>query len=123
MSDVDIRDRIKILREKLGLSQEKFGEKIGVKRATICNYEKKERNISEQAIKSICREFNVNKEWLLYGKEPMINQLSEDEELSNYVSELINDGDQTKKDLILTILKLDEEDWNVIKKIINSLKR
>lgn len=123
MSDVDIRDRIKILREKLGLSQEKFGEKIGVKRATICNYEKKERNISEQAIKSICREFNVNKEWLLYGKEPMINQLSDDEELSNYVSELINDGDQTKKDLILTILKLDEEDWNIIKKIINSLKR
>lgn len=118
----DIRDRVKILREKLGLSQEKFGERIGVKRATICNYEKKERNISDQAIRSICREFNVNENWLLTGEEPMLNQMSEDEELSKYVSELIKDGDQLKKDLILTILKLNEDDWEVIKKIINSLR-
>ena len=37
------------------------------------------------------------------------------------VTELVQDGDQLKKDLILTILKLDSEDWKVIKKIITGL--
>ena len=51
----------------------------------------------------------------------MFNQLSIDEEIVKYVSKLVQDGDQLKKDLILTILKLDAEDWEVIKKIITGL--
>ena len=51
----------------------------------------------------------------------MFKSLSTEEELIKYVSELVQDGDQLKKDLILTILKLDSEDWKVIKKIITSL--
>ncbi|WP_367280736.1 helix-turn-helix domain-containing protein, partial [uncultured Helicobacter sp.] len=48
-------ERIKFLRKTLGLSQDAFGEKIGITKASISRIEKNERNPSDQTIKSICR--------------------------------------------------------------------
>ncbi len=62
-----MNERIKRLRTTLGLSQEAFGEKIGITRASISNMEKGTRNPSDQTIKSICREFNVDYFWLTEG--------------------------------------------------------
>ena len=46
------------------MTQSEFGERIGVKGNTITNYESGNRSMSDQTIKSICREFNVNHFWL-----------------------------------------------------------
>ncbi|SQA14556.1 Predicted transcriptional regulator [Streptobacillus moniliformis] len=72
-----MNNRVKELRKKLKLSGDKFGSKLGVKRSTISNLENQTRNLTEQMIKSICREFNVNEEWLRYGNGPMFNSLKE----------------------------------------------
>ena len=50
--------RLKELRLALSLSQEELGKRIGITRAAISNLEKGTRNMSEQTIKSICREFH-----------------------------------------------------------------
>ena len=62
-----IGTRIKLLRKTLGLSQEAFGKKIGITKASISRIEKEDRNPSEQTIKSICREFGVDYFWLTEG--------------------------------------------------------
>lgn len=62
--------RIKELRKKLGLTLEKFGERLGVKKAAVSKWENGD-NITDQMFKSICREFNVNEEWLRSGKGEM----------------------------------------------------
>ena len=56
-----------MIREQLELSQEEFGERIGVTKSTISLLERKLRNPSERVIRDICREFNINEEWLRNG--------------------------------------------------------
>ena len=66
-----MNERIKQLRKHLGLNQENFGLKIGLTRSAICNYENGSRTLTEQTIMSICREFNVNRTWLVEGTGDM----------------------------------------------------
>jgi transcriptional regulator with XRE-family HTH domain len=66
-----IGERIKKLRKALCLNQTEFGKKIGLATNTIANYEIGRRSVSDQTIKSICREFNVNILWLEKGDGDM----------------------------------------------------
>ena len=77
-----MNERLKELRNKLNLTQEEFGKKIGSARNTIANYETGNRNPSNAIITSICREFNVNEVWLRTGEggeENMFTKISEDD--------------------------------------------
>lgn len=60
-------ERIKEIRKTLGLTLEKFGNRVGVGKSAISNIENGNRGITEQMQKAICREFNVNEEWLRDG--------------------------------------------------------
>ena len=73
-----MNDRIKVIRKEAGLSQEAFGEKIGVGKTAISKIEKGENSPSEQTIKSICREFNVNYALSCIDFEPMFNVTEND---------------------------------------------
>lgn len=64
---MDINDRIKLLRNTLGLSQESFGKNILLERSTISLIERHQRNVTDRIFNDICREFNVNEEWLRTG--------------------------------------------------------
>lgn len=63
--------RIKKIRKTLDLTQQAFAEKIGLKQNSIALIESGKRNISDQAILSICREFDVNEQWLKKGEGEM----------------------------------------------------
>ena len=69
-----MNERLKIIRLKLKLTQEDMGTKIGVTNATISRLEKGVNNFTERVITSICREFNVNEEWLRHGTGEMFIQ-------------------------------------------------
>lgn len=112
-------ERVKELRTALGLSGEKFGEKIGVKRSAISDIERGRNNLSEQNILAICREFNVNEDWLRYGTGEMFKDMTLDEEIISFIGDIQWDTSNTfKKRFISAISKLNEEEWNVLEKII-----
>ena len=62
-----LNERIRILRKTLGLTVEKFGARVGVAKTTISRLENGVNSVTEQMFKSICREFNVNEDWLRDG--------------------------------------------------------
>lgn len=62
-----MNERIKQIRRELGLTQTEFAERIGLKQNSIALIESGKRNISDQAVLSICREYGVNEEWLRTG--------------------------------------------------------
>lgn len=66
-----MNERIKELRKNLNLTMEKFGTRLGVGKTAISKLENGERNLTDLMSKSICREFNVNEEWLRTGKGEM----------------------------------------------------
>lgn len=63
--------RLKKLRKELDLTQSAFADRIGMKQNTIATYEMGRSVPSDQAIRSICREFDVNEEWLRNGTGEM----------------------------------------------------
>ena len=99
-----MRERIKLLRKLLNLNQTDFGNKIGVKQSTITGYETGIREPLDSVILSICREFNVNENWLRTGEGEMFHQLPEDDEVAIYVSDLLEETNPFY-DLILDIMK------------------
>jgi transcriptional regulator with XRE-family HTH domain len=87
----EVNERIKILRKKLGMTQEEFGNRIGLSKSGISNIEKGTRGISERHIKLICTMFNTNESWLRTG-EDSIKQLSKEisniEEIKEYLQSI-----------------------------------
>ena len=86
-----LKERIKRIRRELELTQQEFADRLGIKRGSIANYEIGRNDPVDSIISLICREFNVNEEWLRYGEGEMFNpaptdaldQLSEKYRLSN----------------------------------------
>lgn len=99
---MEMHERIKKLRkEYLKLSQEAFGERLGVSRSVINNIERNCLARPDQKlslIKLMCKDFGVNEEWLLYGNEPMFST-SETFSLEEFAKE------REMSDLELEILK------------------
>ena len=114
-----MNDRIKELRKELGLSGEKFGERIGVKKAAISKIESGVVGLSDSNILAICREFNVNEEWLRYGTGEMFKDMTLDEEIISFIGDIQWDASNTfKKRFISAVAKLNDEEWKVLEKII-----
>ncbi len=120
-----MNERIKELRNALNLTQDAFAKRLGVKRNTIGNYETGNRVPSDQSVFSICREFNVNEEWLRNGSGEMFNTLSQDEELAYIVGQALPQADDFVKDTFIALGRLSQEftadDWQVVKKFVDAL--
>lgn len=82
-----MKQRLRELRKTLNLNQTEFGNRIGVKQSTITGYETGNRIPLDSVIFSICREFNVNEDWLRYGKGEMF--LPPEDEVAEMVSQLL----------------------------------
>lgn len=63
-----MNERIKAVRKKHSLSMKAFGERIGISSPSVARLESGENNPSEQTIRAICSEFNVNRTWLETGE-------------------------------------------------------
>lgn len=76
-----MKERIKKIRKELDLTQQAFADKIGMKQNTIAQYEMGRTKPSDAIVFSICREFNVNEEWLRTGEGEMFVQLPDNPSL------------------------------------------
>ena len=74
-----MNERIRELRNELGLTQEEFCKKIGITRSNLAGYETNRINPSNGVILSICREYNVNEDWLRHGSGKMFIPAPNDE--------------------------------------------
>ena len=70
-------ERVKEVRKVLGLTLEKFGQKLGVGKTAISKIEKGENSLTEQMTISICREYKVNYDYLVDGDGDMFEDLPE----------------------------------------------
>lgn len=75
-----LNERIKTIRKNAGLSQDKFASMIGITFSSVSSLETGRNNPSEQTIRAICSEFNVNRYWLETGEgDPYIRKDTDDE--------------------------------------------
>ena len=126
-----MNERIRLLRKELGLNQSDFGNKIGVKQGTVAGYESGARTPLDAVVSSICREFDVNEEWLRTGKGEMFEQMTEQQKLLKYTGMLLKDKDSAIvnaiQSFIITYEQLDDTSKATLEKIaqqfIDNLKK
>ena len=119
-----LNNRIKKLRKALDLTQREFAERIGMKQNSIALIESGKRNISNQAILGICREFNANEDWLRTGNGDMFIEMSRDEEIAAFVGRALStESDTFKKRFISMLSRLNESDWEVLERMVMDIKK
>ncbi len=117
-----MNERLKQLRKALGLTQQEFADKIGSKRNTIAKYETNTNVPSTAVLSLICRVFNVNEKWIKSGEGEMFLPITRDDEIAKLSTDLFKEEDDSfKTRLILTLAKLDENEWAVLEKIAKEL--
>lgn len=124
-----MKDRIKKLRTELECTQEEFAKKLGLARNSIANYEIGRREPTNAIITSICREFNVNEEWLRTGRGEMFRQLLPTDEVAGYVEDLLEyDGHGNAfYDMIIEMMKayhnIDDKSKSVVKEYFKMIEK
>ena len=114
-----MKDRIKKIRKELDLTQQKFADKLGVQRNTIAMYEMGRTLPSDAIMRSICREFNINEDWLRTGQGEMFIKQTRDEQIASFVGSIqSSEDDSFKKRFISMLSALDESDWEVLEKMV-----
>lgn len=111
-------ERVKEVRKSLKMTLEEFGSKVGVAKQTISRIENGINNLTDQMAKSICREYNVNYDWLVSGEGEMFSDLPQtvlDELCKQY------DCDATDRSMIEEYLKLDATSRKVLKDYIRNV--
>lgn len=118
-----MNERLKKLRKALDLTQQEFADRIGVKRNSFANYETGRNTPIDAIIISICKEFNVNENWLRTGEGDMFIELSYSDEIAQFVGQLMTEEDDSfKKRLISGLTTLDENGWKVLEDFLDSIQ-
>lgn len=115
-----MNERVKELRKDLGITMEKFGERLGVTKTAISRLEKGERSITDQMFKAICREFNVSEDWLRAGEGHMYKTFDEDK-LTAYVADIVISDDDFIKDFIEVYMELDAPCKQALRTLANNM--
>lgn len=117
-----IGERIKYLRKEiLGMTQKDFGSQIGLKPNSVSDIENGKNNPTEQTIKAICREFNINYLWLTEEIEPIKESL--DTNSMARIDDIMTGENKFAKNLFKEFANLDENEWATLEKVIKNISK
>ena len=109
--------RIKKLRKALDLTQQTFADRLGIKQNTIAKYETGRGTPTRAVVSLICREFNVNEEWLRTGNGEMFVQRTRADELSSFVDQLLqSEPDDIRRRFVTAISRLSTKELEVLER-------
>ena len=101
-------ERVKEVRKALGLTLEKFGERLGLKKNAISQIETGKNSLTEQNTKAICREFSVDYMWLTTGDGEMF--IDTDDDFIERIDRIMVGEDEARKNLFKFMLELSDDD-------------
>ena len=107
-----LNERVKEIRKKLGLTLDKFGERLGVGKAALSRIENGSNGVTEQMFKSICREFSISEEWLRNGTGEMFIELDREDVLMEWAGRVLgSESNSFQKKFVKLLMSLSEDEW------------
>lgn len=104
------------------MTQEEFSKRIGLSRNFIAQVEIGTKTPSDRTISDICREFNVNEEWLRTGNGKMFKSRTREQEIGAFVNEVMElNDDSFEKKLVNALARLEPKDWECLESIAKKL--
>ena len=119
-----MEDRITQIRKSININQEEFALRLNLSRSFINQVEKGKKNISERTILDICREFNVNEEWLRTGEGEMFAPIAQEQELASLTAKLLTESNDSFKNRFVSLLaKMTDEQWEMLENMVEMLSK
>lgn len=115
-----MNERFSILLDELkarGVKQYAVEEALGVTETAVSAWRNGRRNLTEQTIKAICREFNVNYMWLTSGDGEMF--IDTDDDIMETIDRIMLGENEFHKNLFKTFARLDEDELLALERIID----
>lgn len=112
-------ERVKEVRKKIGLTMEKFGERLGVTKTAISLMESGKNNVTDANIRSICREFSVDYIWLTTGNGEMF--VENDDDVVEMIDRIMVGENEFHKNLFKTFARLDESELLALESIMKKV--
>lgn len=119
----EFKDRLRELRKSVGLSQTKFGERVGVGLGVIRNLEDGLTSPSPMFLDLICRTYGCDRIWLETGDGEMFREMSRDEQIAAFVGKTLSDsGDDFAKQFLALLANLDDVGWQNLKAAAETIR-
>lgn len=123
-----ITDRFKILRESCNKNQTEWAKILGLSRSGVSEIEAGRRSVTDKHIKLLCIEpidgKMINETWLRTGDGEMFVPLTRNQEITDFLGNLIKEDDKSfKKRLINALCKLDQKDWDDVERLVEKLTK
>ena len=117
-----MKDRFKELRKELNETQQEFADKLKISRNFVAQIEMGSKVPSDRTIDDVCREFNVNEEWLRTGNGDMFIPGIKDKQISAMLADVMKSGeDSFRHRLVSALARLDDEGWDNLEKLIDMI--
>ena len=110
-------ERVKEVRKTLGLTLEKFGDRLGIKKAAVSKIEKGENSLTDANIKAICREFSVDYMWLKTGEGEMF--VETDDDFFERIDRIMAGENETRKNMIKMLLYASDDDIKAFDRLVD----
>lgn len=119
---IKLKDRFKELRKELNVTQQEFADKLKISRNFVAQLEMGSKVPSDRTIDDVCREFNVNEEWLRTGNGDMFVPGIKDKQISAMLADVMKSGeDSFRHRLVSALARLDDEGWDNLEKLIDMI--
>lgn len=116
-----MKERINQLRRALDLTQDEFGRRLGITKASISKIENGANSASEQTLRSMCREFGASYLWLTTGEGAMFENGTDDAALHVMVDRVMASENDRVKQIFKNLGDFTEEDWQQVNALLDKL--
>ena len=99
-----INERIREVRKRSGLTLEKFGEKVGLKKSGLSAVEIGRIAVTDRLIMMTVKEFGVDEHWLRTGEGEMFPPKSEYDKLAELTNKMLRNKDDRERLFITDFL-------------------
>lgn len=112
-----MNERIKAIIEALNIKKAEFSRRLSLSPPFVSELCSGAKAPSDRTISDICREFNVNETWLRTGEGEMFVTLTKEEELTDFLGDLIKGerGDFARR-LVTVLSRMTPDEWDMLER-------
>ena len=117
-----MKDRIKAVREKNGLTLTKFAEILGLTVSSVSCYESGKRVPTNSVLTAISKEFHISYAWLKTGEGPMEDPMPDDGSLDR-LTETYRSLPDRLRSLVDALVEMDPDWWKTLDEAFAEIER
>lgn len=109
-----MKNRIKELRQLHGLTQQEFADRLNIKRGTLANYELGRNEPIDAVVTLICREFNVNENWLRHGIGDPKKESTQRQKIAHFFADVLATCPDERSAFVAALDDLPHDFWPMV---------